>query len=73
MVWVGEKYWRFGINNLLLCLLFFQLVNVFMGIFCVQGGCGGCLWHWIYIILLCCSYYFIVLKIKIDPLMLDVL
>ena len=58
MVWVGEKDWEFGINNLLLCLLFFQLVNVCMGIFCVQGGCGGCcgcggcLWQWIYIILL---------------------
>ena len=23
MVWVEEKYWGFGINNLLLCLLFF--------------------------------------------------
>ena len=41
---IGNLEWGFGINNLLLCLLFFQLVNVCMGIFCVQGGCGydGC-------------------------------
>ena len=62
-------------------LIIFQLVNVCIGIFYVQTmvvvdvyGSGYILFYYSnYIILLYCLYYFIILKAKIDPLMLDVL
>ena len=75
LVWIEEKYWRFGLVVFFFFSSYCGLVVMVVVVVGVVDGRGDCSWCcefcWIvrYIILLWCLYYFIMLKVKIDLLL----